>query len=814
MSERDNVPNKMFGVFGEMESENKGEIDVRSENEQIRTSEQESEQIRTFLEIIKKSFNLSYPRDALPYYVLWRHGRISLAKLKELMEEYNSSLGYSSSSLRVALSLLRKDKSHVLEVRDKELGITYYELKPEAIDEILNVLQVEAKLKELEEAKARDHKDLVKLARGFFSEFYREKVTEALVNSRDRFIVVDWEELNAVLPQLAEAVIERPVVVLRTFNDALRQFITEDLMAEVRGEWSVHFVNLRDKLRPADVRAEHVGKLVEVKGLVTGVSNVRSFYRKAVFVCKDCGNEMVRLQQPLKPLVRPGRCDACGSRNIELLEEESDKLDFQFFKVQDSPEDLEGGEPAEKLAYVIGPQAGLLKGGMRVRLTAIVRERIYKKDDLPVYERVLEVNHIEVLDKAMSVEELSEEDLQRVKNLAREHGDKLPHVVASSIAPQLFGLEREKLGAAVAIVGGVPTQAKPRGHVHVLYVGDPGCGKTELLRAVERVAPKAIFTSGPGSSGVGLTATVRRNEVSKGDWMIVGGALVLASGGVCLIDELEKMKEDERKALHTAMEQQLIPINKAGINVVLRIDTTIMATANPKGGKFDRNKTVIEQIDFPPTLLNRFDLAFVILDHYQEGDEVLDYVMDVNDAGASGPIPEDLLRKFFVYARSLRPRFSAEAREAIKAGFKELRRKYKSGKIALNLRYFNGLMRIAEAFAKLRLSETVEPVDVQRAVELFESSIRAIAYDPEKDDYDLAILEIGVSSDVLDLREKVIDLLRELSPLFPSGVPWDTVVKSLTDRGYSREKVTEVLRDLVMMGKLTETEAGRYRLTA
>jgi len=604
MSERDGEIMKNVEAVEKAESVNKDTSNVEN---QILQNSTDSTEILQFSTLIQKAFNLRGPSEALPYFVLWRHGRLGLAKLKELVEEYNNHLPapFSPGTIRNVISVLRRDKSHVLEVRDKELGITYYELKPEAVEEIQNVMIVEAKLKELEEEKARDHEGLVELAREFFSEFYKDKVVEALMTSKDRFIVVNWEELNSVVPQLASAVIERPVETLKAFNDALRVFIKEDLMKEVRGEWSVHFTNLRDKLRPSDVRAEHVGKLVEVKGLVTGVSNVRSFYRKAVFVCLDCGEWMVRLQRPLRPLVRPKRCEACSSRNVELLEEESDKLDFQFFKVQDSPEDLEGGEPHEKLAYVIGPQAGLLKGGMRVRLTAIVRERVYTKDNLPIYDRVLEVNHVEFLDKAMSVEELSEEDVQRVKNLARDHGDKLPFVVASSIAPGLFGLEREKLGAAVSIVGGVPTQAKPRGHVHVLYIGDPGGGKTELLRAVERVAPKAIFTSGPGSSGVGLTATVRRNEVSKGDWMIVGGALVLASGGVCLIDELDKMKEDERKALHTALEQQLIPINKAGINVVLKIDTTVMATANPKGGKFDRDKTVIEQIDFPPTLLNR-----------------------------------------------------------------------------------------------------------------------------------------------------------------------------------------------------------------
>ncbi|WP_367884394.1 hypothetical protein [Thermococcus sp. JCM 11816] len=189
--------------------------------------------------------------------------------------------------------------------------------------------------------------------------------------------------------------------------------------------------------------------------------------------------------------------------------------------------------------------------------------------------------------------------------------------------------------------------------------------------------------------------------------------------------------------------------------------------------------------------------------------------MEVNDAGAAGPIPEDLLRKFFVYARSLRPRFSEEAKEAIKAGFKELRKKYKSGKIALNLRYFNGLMRIAEAFAKLRLSETVEPVDVERAVNLFESSIRMIAYDPETDQYDLAILEVGgVPSDVLDLQERVIGFLREASSWFPNGgVPWGgTVVDAMVEKGYPKEKVVQVLRDLMTHGRVAEVEANRLKL--
>jgi len=792
-----------------------GEKTVTNEMQPNVTNVTEMQQnVTEFLNIIKKSFSLSRIGDALPYFVLWRHGRLSLSKLKELMEKYNSLLEkpYAIGSLKAALSLLRKDRSHVLEIKDKELGITYYELKPEAVEEILNVMMVEAKLRELEERRAKESEDLMKLAREFFSEFYRERVVDALFSVGGRFVVVDWLELNSLVPELAEAVVERPVVALRAFNDALRLFIREDLMVEVKGEWSVHFTNLRDKLRPGDVRAEHVGKLVEVKGLVTGVSNVRSFYRKAVFVCLDCGQEMVRLQRPLRPLVRPKRCEACGSRNVELLEEASDKLDFQFFKVQDSPEDLEGGEPAEKLAYVIGPQAGVLKGGMRVRLTAVVRERVYKKDDLPIYERVLEVNHIEVLDRAMSVEELSEDDLQMIIGLGRKYGVELPFVIASSIAPHLYGLEREKLGAAVSIVGGVSTQAKPRSHIHVVFIGDPGCGKTELLRAVERVAPKAIFTSGPGSSGVGLTATVRRNEVSKGDWMVVGGALVLASGGVCLIDELEKMNAEERKALHTAMEQQIIPVNKAGVNVVLRIDTTVMATANPKGGKFDRNKTVIEQIDFPPTLLNRFDLAFVILDNYQEGDEVLDYVMDVNDAGVSGVIPEDLLRKFFVYARSLRPRFSLDAKEAIKKGFKELRRKYKGGKIALNLRYFNGLMRIAEAFAKLRLSVLIDPIDVQRAVELFESSIGIIAYDPERDVVDVSILEAGVSSKMLELIDKLTLFLRNFDNLYPNGISFGLIIKAMEDAGFSVEQVKEVLSRLKVEGKVIEVGDGYYKL--
>lgn len=768
--------------------------------------------VAEFLNLIQKTFNLTRTVEALPYFVLWRHGRLSLSKLKELMEEYNRELGYSASSLRVALSLLRKDKVHVLEIKDKELGITYYELKEEAKEEIVRMFELQVKLEELEEDGSKDDEELVKKAYMFLKEYYRDRIIELFTVKSQEFLVIDWLELNSLAPQLAEVVIEKPLTAVRAFEKATVLFQQEEMFEKDVETIRIHFSNVLEKLKPSDIRAKHVGRLVEVKGLVVGVSNVSSFYSKAVFVCKDCGERFVRLQMPLRPLAKPKRCEVCGSRNLELFEEESEKFDFQYFEIQDSPEDAEGGEPRKVSAYVIGEQAGSLKSGMRVKLTAVVRERIFKKDQYPVFERVLEVNHVEVLDKAMSVEELNEEDKSRILNLAKEHGYDLPFVVASNIAPHLYGLEKEKLGACVALVGGVPSSAKARPHINVLYIGDPGCGKTELLRAIEKVAPKAIFASGGGSTAVGLTATVRRNELNRGDWIVVGGALVLASGGVCLIDEFEKMSPDERKKLHTAMEQQIIPINKAGVNVTLKIDTTIIATANPMAGRFDRNKLVIVQIDLPPTLLSRFDLVFVVFDDYQDKNEILDYILEVNEQGVVSRIDCELLRKFFVYARSLKPKFNQDAKREIKEAFKALRQKYKNSRIPLNARYFNALIRIAEAFAKLRLSEVVEPIDVQRAVDLFEYSIGMIAYDPENEIVDVSILEAGFSTKTLTLVEKLTEFLKTFGGMYPNGVSFGLIVKAMEEAGFSVEQVKQVLSKLKVEEKVVEVENGYYRL--
>jgi len=782
------------------------------------------------IDIVLKAISKVIPKADRPYkklafYILFRNVKISDEELRRELHELGKLLlkqEYGDETIRKAISAIKNSGATWTRVDDKT-GIVYWGMFDDIKENIRKEVELLLKEKEIQEEQERlksaEVEKLIDGAYEFLNEFYKNKVFDLFTVKPQKFLVIDWQELLSLNSALAEKAINDPSRTIKAFKEALKRFQIEELFRKEGQVVSVdvHFTNLREVLRPSDIRAEHVGRLVEVKALVSSTADVMSYYTKPAFICRDCGwTKTLVSVSPLKPIHRPKRCEECGSTNIDLEESLSEKVDIQFFEVQDSPEDVNSGQPRRIVGYIIGEQAGILQLGMRVRITAIVRERIFKKGDTPVFDRILEVNHIHVLDKAMSIDELTDEDIVQIKNLKQRHGDELPKMVARSIAPHIFGLEREKLALALSVVSGVKTPAKSRPHIHLLLVGDPGVAKTELVLDLQNIAPKAIISSGTGSTGVGLTASVKKDEFKKGDYVIVGGALVLASGGVCVIDELDKMKPEYLNDLHTALEQQIIPVNKAGINTVLPIDTTVVATANPADHKLRDDEPIVKQLNLKSSLINRFDLIFVVRDNLDKNDffdGVTEHLLSINDMEiALRKIKADLLRKFLTYARSLRPKFTKEGRDVLKKEFKRLRATYSQGAFPVNLRYFNALMRLAEAYAKLRLSEEITKEDVEIAVRLLESSFKDVATDPNTGQVDVALIYAGATSEELMLREQILEFIRANQSLYQDGVPKSVIIAAFKEKGVDPESVSEYLKHLVVEGRLLMPDDGKYKV--
>jgi len=489
----------------------------------------------------------------------------------------------------------------------------------------------------------------------------------------------------------------------------------------------------------------------------------------AVFKCR-CGAE-IRVTQQGSFVRRPTRCLDCRRESgFELIPEKSKFQDSQELRVQERPEDLPPGQlPRYVDTSLVDDIVDCARPGDRVTIAGVVNakpEVIPGKGRLRAFTIYIDANCIENVGKELETIEISPEDEKEIKKIAKSefiHQD-----IADSIAPSIYGYEHVKEAIMYLLFGGVPKTAEEgvqiRGDIHILLVGDPGTAKSQILRSVIRITPRGLYTSGRGTTAAGLTAAVLRERA--GGMVLEAGALVLADKGIAAVDEIDKMRDEDRVAMHEMMEQQTVSIAKGGIIATLNARASILAAANPKLGRYEDRLTAAENIHIPIVILSRFDLIFVGKDIPEKDlDERLsDHVLKIHRTGGAAvkpPISPEMLRKYISYARSrIKPKLSDEAVKHLKQFYLKMRKESggaEGSPIAITARQLEALVRLSEARARAALRDEVNRMDAEAAIKITQRHLQDVGALA-----DIDTIMTGIPTNVREGRTTVLKLVGEM----------------------------------------------------
>ncbi|KAE8724679.1 DNA replication licensing factor MCM4 [Hibiscus syriacus] len=543
-------------------------------------------------------------------------------------------------------------------------------------------------------------------------------------------------------------------------------------------------------LNPSDIE-----KMVSLKGMIIRCSSIIPEIREAVFRCIVCGYHSDPVVVDRGRITEPTSClkQECLAKNsMTLVHNRCRFADKQIVRLQETPDEIpEGGTPHTVSLLMHDKLVDAGKPGDRVEVTGIYRAMSVRVG--PTQRTTyIDCLHIKKTDKSrMTTEDPMEADKgsQRVADDVQFDEDKVEELkdlskqpdiyekLTRSLAPNIWELDDVKKGLLCQLFGGnalkLPSDASFRGDINILLVGDPGTSKSQLLQYIHKLAPRGIYTSGRGSSAVGLTAYVAKDP-ETGETVLESGALVLSDRGICCIDEFDKMSDNARSMLHEVMEQQTVSIAKAGIIASLNARTSVLACANPSGSRYNPRLSVIDNIHLPPTLLSRFDLIYLILDKADEHTDrrlakhIVSLHFEDTEIAEHDVIDLGTLTAYVSYARkNIHPKLSDEAAEELTRGYVEMRKRGNfpgSSKkvITATPRQIESLIRLSEALARIRFSEWVEMRDVTEAFRLLEVAMQQSATDHSTGTIDMDLITTGVSASERMRRESVLSAARNI----------------------------------------------------
>ena len=648
----------------------------------------------------------------------------------------------------------------------------------------------------------------------FFSTSYKDDVFKILEKYPDeRSLNVDYEALELFDPDLADLLIDKPEEVINAAQIAIKNIdpLVKDADIHIR------FENLTNVIPLKTLLSKYIGTFVAADGIVRKTDEIRPRIETGVFECRGCMRLHEVEQTSGNTIIEPSLCSECGGRSFRLLQEESKYIDTQTARMQEPLENLSGGtEPKQMLMILEDDLVDKLNPGDKVRITGTLKT--FREERSGKFKNYIYVNHIEPLEQEFEELQLSEEDEEKIIELSKD-----PYIyekIIKSTAPSIKGYRKVKEAIALQLFGGAAKQledeTKLRGDIHSLIVGDPGIGKSQILKYVSKLAPRSIYTSGKGTTGAGLTAAAVRDEL--GGWSLEAGALVLGDQGNVCVDELDKMRSEDRSALHEALEQQTVSIAKAGIMATLNSRCSVLAAANPKFGRFDRYKVLAEQIDLPAPIISRFDLIFVIEDKpTREGDsELADHILKIHKENTiQYEIEPELLRKYIAYARkTVNPRLTDEAITVLKEFYVSTRNNNpeEQSAVPITARQLEAIIRLAEASAKIKLKDTVDREDAQKAVDLQLSCLKEVGVDPETGEMDIEVLEGRPAKSERDKLQRVTEEIGNLEEEYAGSAPIDVLITNMNEKfGLSEEKVRSIVRNLKQKGVIYEPTTGYYK---
>lgn len=611
----------------------------------------------------------------------------------------------------------------------------------------------------------------------FLKNYHEDEIKELKKSESPAALHVDFHELN----EFCKAYTHTPLLdKIHGVLDAGKSIINKNS----KNLLSIRLDNVPYTALLKDLDTEHIGQFISIVAMVKNITPIKARIKNAMFECRSCCRLVKSEQQEEVVISEPGICRECGGRSFRLLPEQSEFIDYRYVKLEEPLELRKFGATREFMAYMEGDLAGpqqTIKPGDVVDVTGYF-DVIYE-EKLKEWKFLLKIHNITPQNSSFEDVDLSDADVEIIKDLSKK--EDIFEMFINSISPSIHGYYDVKAGIVLQLFEG----NKPDGDsidsdrwvIHILLIGDPGIGKSKMIREVASMAPKGINVSGTGSTEVGLTASAVKDELT-GKWAMEAGAIVLADSGILCIDEFDKLSKKTMKSLNEPMEQLSVTTAKAGLVQTMSSRTSILAAANPKYSKFNTYKGVKEQIDIPESTLSRFDLIYAMEDTIEtnKDKELANKILSHNlKEDKTERLSPETLKKYIAYAKSeIKPELSEAAKAKIVDFYVSTRQAAAENPDSkpITPRDLEAISRLSIARAKVELRDFVNEKDAEDAIEIFRKALKTIGLEP-----DTAGEVRGVkSSNEINIVLKAEKIIKSYSELYGLNLP-SQVVSDIKD---------------------------------